>query len=744
MSYDLPRIREQLKRKLPKLLKEKDTMTLIWFSGRGEFGTLLEGEPVGTLTDLQNVEKAIDRWLRPIGLTGFTEPLREAGKVVQRVSKAHPGSVNSLFFMSDGCDNQGSRTEILRAMEDASNGFQSTTIVEYGYYADRNLLSALAEKAGGVHIFAEDFAKYEPAFEAVLSKRPSAAPRIEVEISGDPIGGFVFALQDGDLVTYAVEAGKVRVPKNVGQLWFMSPALLGVESMMAFDENVAHQVRSASKSNQFADNIRAAFAAVSLYAVRMKPNVVYPLLKVLGDVDFIEEFANCFGKQKYSAFQERAKKAAFGEGLYTRGYDPSKVPADDAFTILDLLHLLASDESNRVLLDHPDFTYSRIGRGRVDASEQLTEEEQAEMQALTTELSGTKKTARIKEINQRIAEITDKPAALKFEADPAPIGYSISSLVFNEDRPNVSFMVRKTGKVDLSERLERDAMDKVPDVINTHVFRNYAVIKDGLVNIEKLPVNISPATYEALQAKLGPNVFHVMRVDSSTGYTGVLSLKEMPVINRKMVRDVSAKQFFQLQYELLSAQAEAKVYNSYAKDLLPQERSAGLRDTYGEDAAEWLKEQGITDGGFSPKGILAESTDFYLGKELKISLKGYSKLPSLKEAQAQIAKGKLNGPGSLMAPTIQMVEDFLGSDLYKKSGGGSAALQVWLDTQQKAAKARVREIIFQIAQTTFAIVVGQTWFKEFASLDENAMTIEPQPGTQVECKAELKEVQIKI
>lgn len=734
MYGDLPQIREQLKRKLPKILGPKDTISIIWFSGRGQFGTLLEGEPVATLTDLKTVEQAIDRWLRPQGLTGFTEPLQEAVKVVERVRKKNPGGVASLFFMSDGHDNQGTRATILRAMESVAEGFQSTTVVEYGYYADRNLLSAMAERAGGAHIFAEDFDRYAPAFEAVMQKRPSGAPRVEQTISGDPIGGFVFALHGGELVTYSVEGGKVRVPKDLTTVWYLSATSLGK----------AQTLGASSKTST--PQLQAAYAAVSLFSVRMKSNVVYALLKELGDVEFVESFSTCFGKQRYSEFQEKAKLAAFGTGMFAKGYDPTKLPKDDAFTVLELLDLLASDENNRVLLDHPDFRYSRIGRGRVDASDQLTAEEQTEIQALTVELGATKKTARIKEINQRIAEITaNKPAALVFKADPAPNGYPISSLVFNEDRPNVSFMVRKPGTVDLTSRIGKSTgtLNENASAFPTHVFRNYAVIKDGLINIDKLPVLISKGTWGRLLSVLPSGVISASG-DESDSVTAVINLRALPVINRNMVKDVSAKQFFQLQYDLLVAQAEQKVYNSYVKELLPKERSEGLKERHGEETAAWLKEQGITDGGFSPKGTLADATDFYMGKELKVSIKGYSKLPSLKEAQAQMQKGKLNGPGALMAPTIKLVEDFLSSDLYKKSQGNSKTLEVWLEGQATAAKKKARDILFQIAQTTFAIVVGQIWFQEFASLDENTLTIEPEPGTKIECKAELKDIEIKL
>ena len=741
MYSDLPRIREQLKRKLPKLLKEQDTISVIWFSGRGEYGTLLEAEPVATLTDLKAVEHAIDRWLKPCGLTGFTEPLQEAAKVVQRVAQGRPGSVNSLLFMSDGCDNQGTRASILKAMEEAANGFQCTTVVEYGYYADRNLLAAMAEKAGGSHIFAEDFSSYSPTFEAVMQKRPVGAPRVEVTVEGDPIQGFVFALHDGDLVTYAVEAGKVRVPENLPGFWFVSPAQVGNSSMMDFAANIAHQ--AATPSPSIDDSVRAAFAAVSLYAVRMKPNVVYPFLKVLGDVAFVEEFASCFGKQRYSAFQERAKKAAFGEGVFTKGYDPTKVPADDAFTVLGLLQLLADDEGNRVLLDDKRFRYSRIGRGRVDASDQLSSAEQEEIQHLTEELGRTKKASRIAEITARITEITSsKPAALKFESEAAPQGYPVSSLTFNEDRPNVSFLVRKAGTVDLGARLP-ESLSGVPAFFKTHVFRNYAVIKDGLVNIDQLPVRLTQASHVRLRAELGEGLDRVFQADTGgdglDGLSGILNLRELPVINRKMVRDVSAKDFFELQYQLLAAQAEQKVYSGYLKALGTQERSEGLKGQYGEEAAAWLKEQGITDGGFAPKSVQAESTDFYLGKELKAGLKGYSKLPSLKEAQAAIAKGKINGPTGLMQPAITEVEEFI-----VKASGKDNAVLVWLDVQASAAKTKARRLIFQIAQTTFALVVGQIWFREFASLDENSLVIEPVAGLKIEGKVEMREIECRL
>jgi von Willebrand factor type A domain len=736
MGSDLPKIREQLKRKLPKLLKEKDTVSIIWFSGKGEFGTLIEAEPVATLKDLKTVENAIDRWLRPIGLTGFTEPLQEAARVVAKVTKARPSSVASLLFLSDGYDNQGSRAKILESIQDAAKLFSATAIVEYGYYADRNMLSAMAEKAGGSLIFSEDFDRYDPSFEAVLQRRPTGAKRVTIKIQGDPIGGFAFTIGDKELLTYAVEAGGVSVPEDIQELWYLNQRKVG-------------EVEEFDGSLPDADAASAVYAAVSLFSVRMKPAIVYPLLGALGDSYLVKQFGGCFGKQKYSEFQELAQKAAFGEGRLQQGYDPRAAPKNDAFTVLDLLQLLASDNGNRVLLEHQAFRYSKISRARVDASSQLTAEEQEEIRILSDELGRTKKAARVTEINKSIAAITaNKPEPLKFIAAPAPEGYPISDLVYNEDSPHVSLLVRKSGTVDLSKRTKPDT---IPDAFPTFVFRNYAIIKDGLVNISVLPVRMSKNTWREFLQRIGSKeemiavlpdspVLHDSYVDA------ILHLRPLPVINRKMVQDVSAKRFFELKYELLQLRAEQKVLNSYAKELINKPKSVGFTETYGEEATLWLKDQGFTDySGFSPKSVVAESTDSYVSKELKVSLKGYSTLPSLKEAKTQIAKKKLNGPSNLMAPTINTVEEFLKSEFYAKSkeAGRSETLEVWLSSQIETTKDRTRSLIRQIAQITFSLIVGQVWFSEFDTLDESSYKIIVGESA-IQCEAKMREIEVKI
>lgn len=719
MSGELSQIRQQLKNKLPKLLNEQDTVSIIWFSGKGQFGTLIEAEPVATLADLQCVNKAIDRWLKPIGLTGFKEPLQEAQALTKRVAQKTGNPIFNLFFMSDGCDNQWRRSDILSAIESLS--VASATFVEYGYYADRNLLSAMAEKAGGTLIFSDGFDTYAPSFEAAISKKVSGAPRKELAIAGDVVGGFVFALDDGDIVASTVQDGKASIPGHLEDVYYLSPTK-PTGSMMTVIE-------------------APLYAALSLFATRMRPDVIYPILRALGDVKFIDDFAGCFGKQKYTEFMESSKLAAFGTGRYTKGCDPTRVPNEDAFTVLDLLDLLTDDD--RVLLDHPAFKYNRIGRKRIDANETLTEAEITDIQECANGLGDDP--SKLAELQAKLTAAISKKA-LKFVPDANPDGYSIASLTYHEERPNISFLVKRTGTVELPWFQNTSLYPTLPQPFPTFVYRNYALVKDGMVNIEVLPAKLCTSTLDALLDVINSGRLSITAVDHDGRIDDgiiLLNLRELPLVNRTMVKSASAKTLFEKEYSLTLARAAQKVYGTFKKERFTRS-SKSFSVLYGDNAAAWLKEQGITDySGFSPKSVQAESTDFYLGKELKVSLKGLSSLPSVKDVKAQMDKGKLNAGAKLMQPYVQEVEDFLASTIYKSASNQDNLFETWLDGKTKQATADVRKLLFELARIKFAIIVGQVWFNEFASLDENTLTVTVD-GQSVDGKVEMREVEIKI
>jgi len=746
MWGQIEKVADHLKKKLPKMVGPKDTVTLAWFSGRGQCGIILEAEPVATLTDLNNVNKAIDRWLRPQGLTGFKEPLELIAKTAAKVSK--PGMANALGFMSDGCDNQWSRAEVLKAMEAASVNFQSIVVVEYGYYADRNLLSSMAEKAGGSLLFAEDFDRWQPQLEAVFNRKPTGAPRIEVGVPGDPIKGFVFTVNGDELITYAVEGDKVKIPKDTNEFFYLSPSVIGT---------LESNLTDVAKQNTPSPALTAAYAAVSLFAVRMESNIVLDLLKSLGDVQYIEQFSGCFGKQKYSEFMEATKGAAFDPKLrLLKGYDPNRVPREDSFTVLELLQVLASDDDNRVLMEHPKFKYSRIGRGRINADSVLTAEEQAEVEKLTQEMTATRDATKLTELSAKIAAISaNKKPPLKFVAKEAPDGYPVNALVYNEKRPNISLQVTKPGTVDISSRITDKERGVVPEIFPTQQIKSYTIVKDGLVNVEVLPVNIGTDTLLKLDQAIVDGKAPKELITTDPDGTILLNVKCLPVINRQMIKAASAKSLFALEWELTKAGAAQKVYKEYRDRLVGKESSKGFKSTYSEEIVAWLNELGFSDNGFNPRGVQAESTDVYMGKEMKVSIKSFSSLPKVADVRTKIATAekaktdpktkapKFTPSETLMLPYVDECEAFLASDAYLKAADqGKAADEFFTKAARKSIQEN-RKLISQKANLLFSVVVGQVWFTEFASLDENTLDLKLD-GQDLHCTVEMKEIEIKI
>jgi len=64
-------------------------------------------------------------------------------------------------------------------------------------------------------------------------------------------------------------------------------------------------------------------------------------------------------------------------------------------------------------------------------------------------------------------------------------------------------------------------------------------------------------------------------------------VKSLPIINRKMVKSASAKDLFNLEWELTKARAAQKVYNAYKKDKIPAKESKTFDALYGAEAATW-------------------------------------------------------------------------------------------------------------------------------------------------------------
>lgn len=734
MWADLPKIRQQLKNKLPSLLAHGDTISIVWFSGRGECAVLVEGLEV-TLPALAQLNKMVDH-LVPMGLTGFKEPIERAAEVFGRIQKAGKGRRTSLVFMSDGCENQWSRPEILSAIDKLAPAVSSATVVEYGYYADKHLLSKMAEKLGGALVLAQDFMAWEPVFDAAIQRKAGSSKKVSVKLDTEPVGGIAFAI-DGEQVipfetTPTVAGVKVTVPEHVSTVFYLSTDRVGTNGGPLLPLAAAWKdPREVTPGTTPREPIEGAYAAIHLFAQRVQPKVVWPILRALGDVHLIDTFITCFGPQRRAEFVEMTGECArVPDAWFLKGYSPTHAPREDAYTILDLFTLLASDKRCRVLTESPDFRYSRIGRKAVSKDVMLTVTEAEHVAAAADEIKALAAGRDIATIKAALAKIeaifTSRPESLKFVLDEieAKLGYSIDGLVWNSTMPNLSFRVRKPGFVDVAgSDAPADVQAALPATLPTHQFRAYTVVKDGLVHIEVLPVVVPREVADVLATEGVIGGWE--EIDGECLVR--INLKKLPVINQQMITDASAKDLAVKEWALLDLKAAAKVYEHFA----PEKAQKTFTERYGAEATAWLKEHHVTEGGFNPETTPAPAKDVTYVTSLTVKIPGLSSLPKVEDTLARMAeieaeRSKAPKKPKALTAGMKLLAPYLeGIQAFKKAheGEDESVFQAWLAKKAKDAVAAKRAVESEIARTKWAIVVGGAYFKEFSGLNENKLTV---------------------
>jgi Mg-chelatase subunit ChlD len=672
----LSELRRHLKNKLASLVGPQDTVSLIGFSGRNECYLIADSCPINNGGDLKALHTAIDRFLQPTGLTGFKAPLEMTGAVIDRIKSRTPGGNFNMFFLSDGYENQSPEADVLKACQNVASRVDTAAVIEYGYYANRKLLTQMAELLGGALVFAQDFQSYEVALTNALGGKSSKKISLPLDYAASQ--GYAFAVLNDQVVSFVVENGAIAIPESVTEV--------------AYFTNVTSDVQYKA---QKADAI--AFASLIPLAQRMKTNDVFQVLGELGDISLVEGFASCFSKEDYNLFLAEVLGCVLDPAKrYVLGYSATAVPKDDAYTVLHMLDALTESEDNLFYPYHEAFAYERTTAAR-DAKE------------------GT----------------------ASFSVDDKSKGYPINGIVFNETRANVSVRVRVAGTV----TLPADHPTELPDTVPSFIYRAYNIVKDGIVHTRELPVSLSKETFTKLKAEgIIPKSKRY-----KAGEVIVLKFPKLPVINRQMVKEVTAADTFKLAVELQILKGAQKVFNDYRKKIAPKE-SVASKALYGEAAVEYLKSVGVTDfNGFNPSSTKGEVTDHYIAKELKIAVKGLSSLPKVEEVETAIAGGKsLKINQFVMKDALVKLDAFMGSDIYKNAADKNGLIETWIVGEQQAAVAKTRELIVKMAQRKFAIIVGQVWFSDFSSLDEDTLEVDMRGFGKVAVTASLKETEIEI
>lgn len=713
MSYDLPLIRTQLKNKLSNLMKEGDTISIVWFSGNRDAGILKEEVEVKSLKTLTDLHDAIDRWLRPIGLTAFQKPLELVKDLVGRIKSNRPDSVFSMIFLTDGCNNDCSWSEVIRVLKALENDIASSTFVEYGYYADTRALTQMASVLGGEKISCDGFDDFEPMFDAKISSSIYGGKKISVDIVDKYLYDFAFSASNGSVLLYNIQDGKIMVGSDVKEIYFFSPIAVGVEAGTSGSDT-------------------SLYAAIYVLADKLLNDDAEKVFYALGDQFHYQMLVNAFGKQKLNTFKTAIKECVADVSkrfpVYNRKVQIKPVP-DNAYCLMNLIEDLGNVDGCLFYPSHSDFKYNRIGRKRVAKGSELTDADKKR-------LSEAKN---VDEANKILEELKEKNVDLKFVTTEPDKGYPLTNLVWNEERANLSVLVRFDGEVILPEN--KFKIDKVA----SFKYNTFTLVKDGIVNVQYLPVTWSQELCDMLTAK-GVKYTENFNGESYLPTILTIDLTSIPLVNKKMVKAVSAIELAKQEWELVKLQGNKKVYDYYKKQLFPK-TSKSFVEMLGQEAADWLKEIGITDyNGFAPKTDVEESTDFYMSVNLATKIKGLSSLPKVEDVVAKIKDNKpLKLNEWVMADAIKKYQAQLDSDMYKSLSEEQqkGVLKTYLETKSDILNKQRRSALQNIAQIKFALILSKKWFIEFKSFDENKLSLNLD-GQDVDFTFDLNEKEVKI
>lgn len=661
MYSELPKIRNHLKNNLATLVKKDDTVSILYFSSRGQFGSVFTGQKISDINDLTEINNAIDRYLRPTGCTGFVEPLNMASDVAMQLSTEN-GNMNSLIFMTDGYDNCWSTNEILKACATLPLSFNEITFLEYGWYCNRPLLEKMAEATNALHKFTESFEQYEPAFEEAIQSMNSK--KIEITV---PESEAVLYIDGDNIHVVNVSGGIARIPEHIS-----SAVGIGATAV----EDVEH-----------IDDEDSLFTTLYYAIHTMNSDLAWAIMKKLGDIRLIKLYDNCFTKQDYSNAKLEIEKAVIDKSMrFVDGVDYNMVPDENAYTILDLLGELV--EIPDLKLDLNMFTYSRTGRKTKQKADDGVSK-------LSDAIASAETTEQRKAIAMQLVGYEEwTPEFVQTDT----IAY-MNNIVMNGNRPNISINTSVNGTVSVPKEIQKKY--KLPSVINTHRYRNYTIVKDGIVNVAELPVVYNAENYNTLFNLL---VAHDIKFYDCKG-TIIIDITSLPLVNRSMTRGIDGIGFVKDNIQLQSMKALQKVMKFYRDELVGKVNAVGLATQYGDDAAAYLSEKGIRDYGFSPLTEREESTDVYMSKELNVKIKGLSSLPAV-----NAVKKKIEGNKTLNAGDFLMKRALDSYELNKGNFADNESLLEWIASETKAVITRVRKLNTKIAKTAYGVVVGHGWF----------------------------------
>lgn len=340
MSYVLRKLGDDLIR-LSSMLNVGDTVSLAYFSGKGQFRFIVKGFLISGDKNIQQLKDIINKNLTPIGTTCFSEVLADTVKTINELKDVYPDNVFCLSFLTDGLpypDSNAERNAIFAALKDLRELIGDALFVGYTNYYDKFLLSQMTEAVGGSFAHADQIEDYSKNVEVIInSGGKSRKVVIDLPDSEDVV--VVFGKDNNRVSVFAHEKGKAYVPETQKEVFVVSKG----QKDQKVDEDTV-------------------YASAYALASQNKIDECLEWLGKVGDKYLIDKIYNAFTTSEIGDAINELHAAVFDSSLrFKDGKKKNYVPAKDAFCLLEALEILVNDDSAYFYPNRKEFVYQRTG-----------------------------------------------------------------------------------------------------------------------------------------------------------------------------------------------------------------------------------------------------------------------------------------------------------------------------------------------------------------------------------------------
>ena len=641
---------------------KKDVLSIGWFSGEGQFRFMCKGMSCERKADIKRV---IRENASTVGLTCFSEISADAVTVAEEMRAFMP-MPTALTFLTDGnpvvSNYQKEMANLKAALNRLGTVVETAVFVGYGSWYNRETLSSMAWWTGGTFVHAASIGDVRKIY-SKYHVDTQVEKRFPYRIPKCKNIIAIYALHRGSVSLFDPSDTQILVPEG---------AVVGV--IHEFDDV---PVMRHVLSKETIEN--AMYAGALAASQNARADVAMAILGTLGDVGLAQLVSNCITQDEVGHAEKWLITAVEGKERYAQGKKVGCVPTENATSVFDILEVLVNGDA-KFYPYHEEFEYKRTG------------------------------------VKTTVAEGYSKFTADKEVACP------ISALVFHSKRLNASLQVTIPGTIELGKEAKKVGL---PETYPTKQIRTYTIIKDGRLNVTRIPVTLNKDTWNKLY-KLGVFDRAWTRMDENTIVT--IPLLNYPVMNRAMGKKyLSTKVLGDLTLSELGLEAELKAIKARIAeyDTTPEPTPFQTKEQI-----QFLLEAGISEKGiYSPPSDAGESTDVYEARGVEVVIKGLSSLPSVNDVKKKISSGKPFTRGE------QIVKDAM--DQIDSAIKGEPDKLARLQELEKDVKNELRQVRYEMAKTRASVILGGRWFTELGSRNN---TVFKHRDYEIELKDRLERV----